>query len=541
MSTLSKLRTVSSSLIRVLLVEDGDPDAKLVRLSLMKQPTKCDQGIEFHLELARTCQQARATLQSTRFDVILLDLSLPDSQGLDTIRAIRAVASDAAIIVMSGNSDEEMAIQAVQTGVQDYLVKGAHVHELLVRSIRYAVERKQSELELHRKEVFTREVLDSLAAEVAVLNAQGVVVTANRSWLDCETCCHGIRAEPRNVGENWLEHMRRASADHRCAGRVVQGVEDVLSGKRRLFTHEYPCPQGAGTPAWSEIRITRLVGGQDGMVLSRYDITARRRAEELERRRASLQETLGTMERVLGIVGHELRTPLASIRGLSELMLSNEPPEDSNAKNYLRIINGESIRMADIVEDLLDAARHNSGHVPWHWSRVHLQPLCEEVVSTLAPIFRGEPVDLYHDVSPGDLSMSGDPGAIHRLVLNLTTNAVRSMKEGSVRVRVRQQAENGVRWVEIGVEDTGCGIAPEQAEHLGEPFQLSAGVLGPEHVRGTGLGLWICRAIAAAHGGTLKIVSRQGQGTTVTARLRADLPDAVASSDGPPVITRDVI
>ncbi len=131
--------------IRVLLIEDDDGDALLIRemLAEIKAHT-------FVLTHADRVAKAMALLAATRFGVILLDLSLPDGHGLELVMRVRQAAPETPIVVMSGSRDEELAVRIVQAGVQDYCVKGHVDSFLLGRALLYAIERKRIEEELRR-------------------------------------------------------------------------------------------------------------------------------------------------------------------------------------------------------------------------------------------------------------------------------------------------------------------------------------------------------------------------------------------------------
>lgn len=138
--------------IRVLLIEDNPGDARLVREALNYVESR---GIE--LVHAEKLAEGAALLVRSDFDAILLDLSLPDSQGLNTLRSLRARSGHVPIVVITGLADECVALDAVAEGAQDYLIKGRTPPELLARSIRYALGRKQAEEELSQaKEELSR-------------------------------------------------------------------------------------------------------------------------------------------------------------------------------------------------------------------------------------------------------------------------------------------------------------------------------------------------------------------------------------------------
>ena len=129
--------------IKILLVEDNPADAGLLKASLATA-----NGGKFKIEQAARLREALTRLSSEHFDVLLLDLSLPDSMGLDTVESVQKTAKHIPIIVLTGNEDEEVGTEAVRRGVQDYLVKGQIPERLLVRAIEYAIERKQAEDQL---------------------------------------------------------------------------------------------------------------------------------------------------------------------------------------------------------------------------------------------------------------------------------------------------------------------------------------------------------------------------------------------------------
>jgi signal transduction histidine kinase len=134
---------MGSTPIRVLLVEDSEPDAVLLMGSLAEVAAET-----FQVSLAECVSDAVSRLASEPFDAILLDLSLPDSRGIETVAKTIAVAPRLPIVVMTGLDDEATAIEAVRRGAQDFLIKGHSDGRLVARAIRYAMERKRAEEQL---------------------------------------------------------------------------------------------------------------------------------------------------------------------------------------------------------------------------------------------------------------------------------------------------------------------------------------------------------------------------------------------------------
>src|SRR3990170_1063929 len=129
--------------VRVLLVEDNPGDARLVEILLSEEDSS-----GFEVTHVGRLGEALDRPDRSAFDVILLDLTLPDSSGLETVDQMRRVTPQTPVVVLSGRDDEETALQAIQSGAEDYLVKGRGDGELIARSIRYSIERKKAEEKL---------------------------------------------------------------------------------------------------------------------------------------------------------------------------------------------------------------------------------------------------------------------------------------------------------------------------------------------------------------------------------------------------------
>jgi len=135
---------MNKELIKLLLVDDDADDRKMVRLAL----TRSSNVVDFNIENAGTLSEATEFLKNKEYDVVLLDLGLPDSQGIDTVKKVRTASPNALIIVLTGLADEETGLEAIENGAEDYLVKGKSIEQVLVRIIRYSIERKKVEEKL---------------------------------------------------------------------------------------------------------------------------------------------------------------------------------------------------------------------------------------------------------------------------------------------------------------------------------------------------------------------------------------------------------
>ena len=156
---------MADSPLRLLLVEDNPADARL-----MSEYLCAPHGEQFQCTHVAALAEAIRYLEADRFDLILLDLSLPDSQGLDTVRTAHSQARGTPIVVLTGVDDETLGVAAVRNGAQDYLVKGQADAQVLVRAIRYAIERHRIEEELARYRDHLEELVAQRTTALAATN-----------------------------------------------------------------------------------------------------------------------------------------------------------------------------------------------------------------------------------------------------------------------------------------------------------------------------------------------------------------------------------
>jgi two-component system sensor histidine kinase PilS (NtrC family) len=250
-------------------------------------------------------------------------------------------------------------------------------------------------------------------------------------------------------------------------------------------------------------------GETTGMVITFQDLTQIRALEETSRR----QDQLAAIGRMAASIAHEIRNPLAAMRG-SIQMLRHEMQNQSSQTELMEIILRESDRLNRIITDFLNYARPRSAS----HAKVDIGELLHQTFTLLrfSPEIN-EHQSVEDEVIDGPLMADADPEQLQQVFWNLARNALQSMPEGgTLRAQVSRNSRNRLR---ITFSDTGRGMSPAQVEHLFEPFSSTTG--------GTGLGLSIVYQIIREHGGTINVRSREGQGTTIT----IEIPTQVASQD----------
>jgi signal transduction histidine kinase len=228
--------------------------------------------------------------------------------------------------------------------------------------------------------------------------------------------------------------------------------------------------------------------------------------EELDRLKSEFVST----------VSHELRTPLSSVLGYLELLRSGDAGAVSSEQSHmLDVIARNGNRLLALVEDLLTASRIDAGTLQLMSALVDVGALVESAMQAVSSPLTGRDLCVTVDIEPDLAPVAGDAEQLERTLVNLLMNAIRFTPDGgTVGVRARRTGAA----VAITVSDTGLGIPENEQQHLFERF-FRASTARDAAIQGTGLGLSIVKSIVDAHGGTVRIDSTAGAGTTVTVIL----------------------
>ncbi|MBC7911609.1 MAG: PAS domain-containing sensor histidine kinase, partial [Pyrinomonadaceae bacterium] len=243
-------------------------------------------------------------------------------------------------------------------------------------------------------------------------------------------------------------------------------------------------------------------GETTGLVITFQDLTDVRAMEETSRR----QDRLAAVGRVAAGIAHEIRNPLAAMRGAIQVLRS-DMDADSSQTQLMEIILRESDRLNKILADFLMYARPRQSA----FTNVDLREPLNETFTLLrhSPEIRDGHV-LEEDVPDEPMMVNADTAQLKQVFWNLSRNAMQAMPEGgTLRAELRPTGTGRLR---ITFTDSGAGMTPEQVERLFEPFSSST-------TGGTGLGLSIVYQIIRDHGGSINVRSREGQGTTITIEL----------------------
>jgi PAS domain S-box-containing protein len=337
--------------IKALLIEDNPADARLLREMLVEVG-----DAPFELVWADRLSTGLERLAAGDIDAVLLDLSLPDSHGLDTFLQVQAQVPRVPITVLSGLDDAVLALQAVREGAQDYLVKGKIDSNLLIRAIRYAIERKRTEEALRESLQFSSSLLGDSPHPILVINPDTSIRYANPA-LERLTGFSAAELIGRKVPYPWwLEEI--GEQESRLLNELLPQETHKL--EKRFQKKD-------GKPFWVEINAIPVTsGGEFKYRLSNWvDITERKRAEEEIRRRAAHLEALNAviaaaagapdlLELLETALDHTLRAlglEMGAIWRSGQYIVRGIGHESAQAKAHEALAAGLAIAGAITVED----------------------------------------------------------------------------------------------------------------------------------------------------------------------------------------------
>lgn len=216
--------------MRILLVEDNPGDVDLIREALSSSKDTI-----YEIDNVERLSNALIRLSKESYDIILLDLGLPDSNGFQALKLLRIQFPDIPVIVITGNHNEEIGIQAVQAGAQDYLVKGCSSPiSDLSRVISHAVERSTSEKKIRESENFLRSTIDSLSALIVIIDNKGNIISTNKAWNDFFE--RNIIRPQSWTNENYISLLKKSGS--KSVMVMVNAIERILNNKLEVFESE---------------------------------------------------------------------------------------------------------------------------------------------------------------------------------------------------------------------------------------------------------------------------------------------------------------
>ena len=556
---------------RILVVDDEEANIDLL-VALLE-----DDGFQ-NLAATRDPRTAAELYRSFAPDLVLLDLHMPHLSGfevMEQLAALRDAGDFLPILVLTADVNPDARVRALRQGASDFLTKPLDAIEVTLRirnllatrvlHLQQQAARARAEAEKLRAE-FLSEASRVLGASLDVQTTLAILprLAVPRLADYCVMELVDDQGARRWVGAAHVEPEGEALLAEGAplwGGALPQahpGVAALAAGQFVLLPEVDAGSLAAGVATEAErealerlaprslivvplVVAGRVAGGvtlamsESGRRFGAEDLAV---AEELMRRAAGAQENARlydeaqratrARDRILAVVAHDLRNPLSTIRMAADLLL--EGAGETPQRRHLEIVRRSTLRMDEMIQDLMEVSRIEGGKLALARRPERVPVLVAEAASMLAPLAAARGIELETEVEDGLPPVMADATRLLQVISNLVGNAVKFTERGG---RIRIGAAAGGPEVRFTVQDSGCGIPPDQLPHVfGTFWQASS-----DDRRGIGLGLSIARGIVEGHGGRIWVESEQGRGST----FHFTIPAAEAADAGtPPAAMADV-
>ncbi|MEQ9638705.1 MAG: response regulator [Alphaproteobacteria bacterium] len=369
-----------------------------------------------------------------------------------------------------------------------------------------------------------RSALDTLAEGLVVLDAKQNIVLANQVFASIagrspsELVGHEIQRFSWLTTEDEPLDSKRAPWSETLAdgqpriGSIIR-LETPADGRKTFMTNCSPVMAGSRTAG-------ALISFDDISALEEKEIQLRLSKEEAEAANRSKSEFLANMS-------HEIRTPMNAILGFAEVLKRGYSRDSEQNLRYLNTISSSGKHLLDLINDILDISKIESGHLEVESIDCALHQIINEVVQIMT--VKAEEKGIYLRFQPdGPLpeNVRTDPRKVRQIVTNLIGNAIKFTEQGGVTVSSRLSGRGAMQTMTISVADTGIGMSPEQSTKVFESFTQADSSI-TRRFGGTGLGLTISRRFAQALDGDIAVASVQGEGSTFSLTIRVKVADGV--------------
>lgn len=471
---------------------------------------------------ADASQALRLWQEEGPFDLILLDLILPDEDGLQVLRHIRAQDQATPVVVITGHGGVRTALAALRGGADGYLDKEQmtiisstdeffhHLEQAM--KLRHArVERDRLERELRRKNEELEHMVARLqAAQAALANEHHKLKDVLYSLNELVIV---VDQDNRILLVNPMVRSLLNLPEEEIIGKPIEELglpENILTQVRRVANSgealEIELRRDGETP---QILKSNLVpmrtndGRVSGVIVVLRDITQERELQQMK-------------EDFYSMITHDLRSPVASLLGFADL-LANEylGPLTPEQREAVETIVRSAQHLQELVNDFLEYSRIEAGFLEVEPRPVDAVRLVEESVAEMMPQAQQKHHRLETVFTERPIMVLADPQRVHQVLTNLLSNAIKYTPEGGhVVVTIARGPEEAI----ISVRDNGIGIPREEMPYVFERYRRVRNRTARQ-IKGTGLGLMIVKEIVEAHGGHIWVESGLGKGSVFTFTL----------------------
>ncbi len=491
------------NVLKVLIVEDVATDAELIERELKKA------GFRPVTRIVETREVYIQAIAEFEPDIIFSDYNLPSFNGMQALLIRQEKLPNTPFILVTGANNEEIAVDCMRAGADDYILKENLTR--LGQACKAAINKKaivRANLEAMEKLSVLSRAVEQNPALIMITSLNGDIEYVNPKF--CEVT--GYSSE-EVIGKNprFLKSGNQSDEFYSNMWQIM------MSGKE--WTGEMLNKKKNGDLYWANATISPLLnlkGEITHLVGIIEDITEKRKMIiDLIHAKEKAESGDKLKSAFINNISHEVRTPLSTIEGFVEMLISPDTSEENKAV-YSQIIRKSSSRLVNTIANYIDISLIASGNVEVHNSSFALNPVLEDVKSEFLNECIEKKIQLIIQ-KPGeidDLQLNSDPELLRKIWIHLVGNAVKFTSAGNVTFGYRQSEGNIVFFV----SDTGIGIESNKIKIIFDHF-MQADVSQTRIYEGSGLGLSIARELVMKLGGQISVESIENEGTTFTFTL----------------------
>lgn len=493
-------------MLRILLIDDNPQDRILAVRALEREFS--------NLQVEQIAKQEEFTsaLEVGQFDLVITDYQLRWIDGLTVLRSVKSLYPACPVIMFTNSTTQETAVEAMKSGLDDYVVKSPKHYIRLSAAARVVLERAAVQQKVVTIEARFQTLLNQLNVGVFRLTLDGFLIEGNPAFVNLL----GLKSIPLVQELQPLESYFQPE--------IYAPILEQLQQHKTLRDYEVQLQRVDGSSIWVRLNTTfSTVDGKtvvDGLMEDISELKLREAErqqieDKLRQQAQALEQANRVKDEFLAVLSHELRSPLNAVLGWAKLLQTRKYDEATMARG-LETIERNAKAQVQLVEDLLDVSRIIRGELRLNVTRVNLVSVIEAVINTVQPAADAKEIRLHtvFELMMGEVS--GDSGRLQQVVWNLLTNAIKFTPQGG-EVEIRLYRIDS--YVEISVKDTGIGISAEFLPYVFERFRQADSSITRAH-GGLGLGLGIVRNLVELHGGTVHAASQGvGFGATFVVKL----------------------
>ncbi len=521
---------------------------------------------DYNVITAESATQALELIESNKIQVLVSDQRMPGLSGLELLEKVKEKHSNIMRVLFTGYGDMELLKEAINNGnIHYYCSKPLNTeelneiikkciafynlkehNELLLDELKTAnenlsinqrkleninieleerVNKRTSQLKLTNEALkesteLSQLIINSYSAYIAVLDHTGEIIFANQNWEKLKDISGDVFPYC-DENDNYLNQPILSQSESSAKlSSFKESLQLVLNGSHKDFEQLYTLTASDGD-IYYLIKVTRLgENGNYNAILAVENITRQKNAElKLIQAKKFAEEASKAKSTFVANISHDLRTPLNSVLGFSDLLSKSEL--NSTQHSYLTSIKSSGKALLELINDIIDISKIDSGKLELNFKELHVTSFIDEIISVFRGKIREKGIELFVEIGKDVPELIVfDEARLRQVLLNLMGNSLKFTQAGFVMIRVSVDStfyvdKNKLTKLVFEVEDSGIGISPDFQDKIFNDFSQE-NVTSTEYNPGAGLGLFIVKKLVDLMLGEITFKSEVQKGTTFT-------------------------